>query len=218
MEAFTVYKQRLATFVYWPHVRPSASDMAAAGFYRKNNAPYPDRADCQECKLSLEGWLPTDGPLLLHSALSPECLFIRKQRERKVLGELPIPKLTHTQPAKLVYLEPPTQSKKMYDLSKQFSGWTLSKTVERVAAKTDPRRMQLEPRRPDMCTGKIVKPSDNKHDWCGNAEKELVIGSKREKEAQFTTEVSLDLEDDGWEKVESDADEEWTNVERDDLA
>ena len=92
MEFLAAYQQRLGTFVYWPHSHSSASDIAAAGFYRKHNAPYPDVADCRECGLWLDDWRPDDVPLSEHSRRSPDCPFITKQQKLQELVKLKISK------------------------------------------------------------------------------------------------------------------------------
>lgn len=96
MKSLAAYQQRLETFVYWPHSHPSASEMAAAGFYRKHNAPYPDNADCRECGITLNDWHPEDVPLAEHFRRKPDCRFIIKQQK---LQEFAKQKASQSRPA-----------------------------------------------------------------------------------------------------------------------
>ena len=66
------YEERLATFTNWPHNKPSAQDVAAAGFFHGQFGTRdcrPDTKDlsiCSECELEWCGWTADQDPLQQH--------------------------------------------------------------------------------------------------------------------------------------------------------
>ena len=81
------YAERLASFTSWPHVCPSASTVARAGFRREYDPtfPSPDLTVCSLCGLDPCDW-DSDGtptPFDFHATRSPECPFVRATQQRK---------------------------------------------------------------------------------------------------------------------------------------
>ncbi|KAK3171362.1 hypothetical protein OEA41_003446 [Lepraria neglecta] len=117
MESLAAYHQRLETFVYWPHSHPSASDMAAAGFYRKHNAPYPDNADFRECGITLNDSHPEDVPLVERFRRKPDCPFIIKQQKLQELVKQKAPQSRPAQLAQPLALKVPLKKRSFMDES-----------------------------------------------------------------------------------------------------
>lgn len=71
--------KRLKSLDKWPMVKPSASDMAEAGFYCPN-PDVPETVRCFSCFIELDGWEPTDNPWEEHKkralTLKPPCKFV----------------------------------------------------------------------------------------------------------------------------------------------
>ncbi|KAI9882107.1 MAG: hypothetical protein M1823_006147 [Watsoniomyces obsoletus] len=57
----------------WPHQKPSAEQLADAGFYYTPIRGFPDNVTCFMCKKSLDGWEPHDDPALEHLTHSRDC-------------------------------------------------------------------------------------------------------------------------------------------------
>lgn len=69
----TRYQLRLNTFSNWQLITPSASEMAAAGFYYTN---IMDRVICLHCHVTFQKWTEADKPYEIHSLVSPTCSFV----------------------------------------------------------------------------------------------------------------------------------------------
>ncbi|XP_025412328.1 baculoviral IAP repeat-containing protein 5-like [Sipha flava] len=70
---------RLKSLENWTMEKPSAEEMAEAGFYCPN-PDVPDVVKCFSCFIELDGWEPTDKPWNEHRkralTLNPPCKFI----------------------------------------------------------------------------------------------------------------------------------------------
>lgn len=70
---------RLKSLENWTMVKPSAEEMAKAGFYCPN-PDVPDTVKCFSCFIELDGWEPTDKPWEEHKkralTLNPPCRFM----------------------------------------------------------------------------------------------------------------------------------------------
>lgn len=70
---------RLKSLGNWTMVKPSAEEMAKAGFYCPN-PDIPDTVKCFSCFIELDGWEPSDNPWEEHRkraiSLNPPCKFI----------------------------------------------------------------------------------------------------------------------------------------------
>lgn len=82
--------KRLKSLEDWPMAKPSAQDMAEAGFYNPNpDAAGSDSVRCFSCFIELDGWEPTDNPWDEHKkralALNPPCKFIEIGKKEKDL-------------------------------------------------------------------------------------------------------------------------------------
>lgn len=65
--------KKAAAVSAWPHSRPSAEELAKAGFYF---APAPGQFDnvrCFLCCKNFDGWEPSDNPVVEHYNLAPHC-------------------------------------------------------------------------------------------------------------------------------------------------
>lgn len=89
--------KRIQSLNKWPMAKPSAKEMAEAGFYCPNPEKYPGTVKCFSCFIELDGWEPTDKPWEEHKkrafALNPPCEFIRigkKESEHSVKDYLNI--------------------------------------------------------------------------------------------------------------------------------
>ena len=80
------YAERLATFTSWPHVTPSASTVARAGFHWEFDPafPDPDLTVCSLCGLDPCEWQSDGDPFDFHAARSPECPFVRTTQQKKL--------------------------------------------------------------------------------------------------------------------------------------
>ncbi|XP_015373577.1 PREDICTED: baculoviral IAP repeat-containing protein 5-like [Diuraphis noxia] len=71
--------KRLKSLQNWTMAKPSAKEMAEAGFYCPN-PDIPDTVRCFSCFIELDGWEPTDKPWEEHKkralSLNPPCRFI----------------------------------------------------------------------------------------------------------------------------------------------
>ncbi|KAF0767555.1 baculoviral IAP repeat-containing protein 5-like [Aphis craccivora] len=71
--------KRLKSLQNWTMAKPSAEEMAEAGFYCPN-PDIPDTVRCFSCFIELDGWEPTDKPWEEHKkralSLNPPCRFI----------------------------------------------------------------------------------------------------------------------------------------------
>ncbi|XP_008102410.1 baculoviral IAP repeat-containing protein 5 isoform X1 [Anolis carolinensis] len=77
-------EHRAATFVDWPFVSDCACTperMAEAGFIHTPSENAPDVAQCFVCFKELEGWEPEDDPMEEHQRHSPNCAFLRLQKD-----------------------------------------------------------------------------------------------------------------------------------------
>ncbi|XP_022080426.1 baculoviral IAP repeat-containing protein 5-like [Acanthaster planci] len=77
---------RLASFKDWPfdeNCNCMPSKMAAAGFYHCPTAQEPDLVRCFMCFKELDGWEPTDDPMLEHKSHAPKCAFVNKKKDEK---------------------------------------------------------------------------------------------------------------------------------------
>ena len=63
---------RLWTFEQWPHNKPSARDMARAGFIFRGVCG-TDTVECVYCWNRMHSWHSTDDPILEHRRLAPGC-------------------------------------------------------------------------------------------------------------------------------------------------
>ena len=70
--------QRLRTFQNWPITKPTADELATAGFFYYNDQ---DRVQCAFCLGIIGQWEVTDNPIEEHARLLPQCEFI---------GEMPM--------------------------------------------------------------------------------------------------------------------------------
>ncbi|KAF6231920.1 hypothetical protein HO173_009757 [Letharia columbiana] len=79
------YAERLASFTSWPHVCPSASTVARAGFRREYDPtfPSPDLTVCSLCGLDPCDWYSDGSPFDFHATRSPECPFVRATQQKK---------------------------------------------------------------------------------------------------------------------------------------
>ncbi|KAF6240941.1 hypothetical protein HO173_000733 [Letharia columbiana] len=79
------YAERLASFTSWPHVCPSASTVARAGFHREYDPtfPSPDLTVCSLCGLDPCDWYSDGSPFDFHATRSPECPFVRATQQKK---------------------------------------------------------------------------------------------------------------------------------------
>ncbi|KAK9455147.1 hypothetical protein V1511DRAFT_335241 [Dipodascopsis uninucleata] len=59
----------------WPHVRPSVTKMARAGFVFDPSSDSPDNVTCFLCKKSMDGWNKADDPKQEHLDHSPDCAW-----------------------------------------------------------------------------------------------------------------------------------------------
>ncbi|KAF2721271.1 hypothetical protein K431DRAFT_294526 [Polychaeton citri CBS 116435] len=59
--------------VEWPHNTPTGVELARAGFYYRPAQDSTDNVQCFVCSVKLDGWEPTDSPLLEHIAHSSNC-------------------------------------------------------------------------------------------------------------------------------------------------
>ncbi|XP_043229691.1 baculoviral IAP repeat-containing protein 7-A-like [Amphibalanus amphitrite] len=66
---------RRRTFFGWPMLRPSAEELARAGFFYTGSA---DVAQCAFCWVSLGNWDPSDDPFEEHRRHSPLCSFLHR--------------------------------------------------------------------------------------------------------------------------------------------
>ncbi|KAJ3081591.1 hypothetical protein HK102_002244 [Quaeritorhiza haematococci] len=77
---------RIATFrSWWPYkdgsgFKCTAEQVARAGFCYKPSLDSPDMAECQFCRLALDGWEPEDDPREEHEKRSPNCTFFNPQK------------------------------------------------------------------------------------------------------------------------------------------
>ena len=78
------YAARLASFTSWPHIYPSASTVARAGFHREFDLTFssPDLTVCSLCGLDPCDW-DSDNPFDFHATRSPECPFVRATQQKK---------------------------------------------------------------------------------------------------------------------------------------
>lgn len=75
--AYSSTETRIATFDAWPLARTQTKkQLADAGFWYDEKA---DRTLCYCCGLGLEGWEPTDVPLLEHLKWASACAFVQRQ-------------------------------------------------------------------------------------------------------------------------------------------
>jgi len=105
----TTYDQRLATFTSWPHSRPSAEDMAAAGYSYAPSRSDGDLVVCSDCPSILADWKENDVPLEEHEANCPFILNHQQESSSKsssliqatdeVTISSPTPTATSTSPA-----------------------------------------------------------------------------------------------------------------------
>lgn len=70
---------RVTTFKNWIHLKPTRKSMAAAGFYfyPRTKSDDDDTAVCFQCGLGLDGWEPTDDPMIEHSKRRPDCPYVK---------------------------------------------------------------------------------------------------------------------------------------------
>ncbi|CAI6343135.1 unnamed protein product [Macrosiphum euphorbiae] len=70
---------RLNSLKNWPMIKPSAKEMAEAGFYCSNQDT-PDTVKCFSCFIELDGWEQTDQPWEEHRnrnlSSKPPCKFV----------------------------------------------------------------------------------------------------------------------------------------------
>ncbi|KAI5845743.1 hypothetical protein DFP73DRAFT_512235 [Morchella snyderi] len=57
----------------WPHDRPSAKTLAAAGLYYNPSEHHPDNVTCYLCAKDLDGWESDDDPRAEHVKHCPDC-------------------------------------------------------------------------------------------------------------------------------------------------
>lgn len=70
----SVDRARKYTFLNWPTITPSATQMATAGWWYTNIA---DRVICVHCDAMFHNWTENDNPYDIHRLKSPQCYFIR---------------------------------------------------------------------------------------------------------------------------------------------
>jgi len=71
-------ESRLKTFEQWPKdKRPSASQLAACGFYFTGSG---DKVACYYCGVQIIHWRINDNPWIEHALHSPKCAFVRLHR------------------------------------------------------------------------------------------------------------------------------------------
>lgn len=100
--------KRLQSLHKWPMAKPSAREMAEAGFYRPNPETCPGAVKCFSCFIELDGWEPADDPWEEHkkrsSALDTPCEFVKigkKESEHTVKDNLDILKSVMLRTAKV---------------------------------------------------------------------------------------------------------------------
>ena len=71
-------EKRLLTFRKWPHAKPSAKEMADAGFFYEGDR---DRVRCFWCYILLQDWETKDDPFEEHAKWSGKCPVFGKQEE-----------------------------------------------------------------------------------------------------------------------------------------
>src|SRR5271156_4976474 len=64
-----------STKLRWPHTKPSAEDLALAGFYYFPYEGADDNVCCFLCGKNMGGWEPTDDPLQEHLRGNKSCAF-----------------------------------------------------------------------------------------------------------------------------------------------
>lgn len=57
----------------WPHDRPAAKTLAAAGLYYNPSEDHPDNVTCYLCAKDLDGWESDDDPSAEHVKHCPDC-------------------------------------------------------------------------------------------------------------------------------------------------
>lgn len=70
----TVDRARKYTFLNWPTITPSATQMASAGWWYTNIA---DRVICIHCDVMFHNWTEHDNPYDVHRLKSPKCYFVQ---------------------------------------------------------------------------------------------------------------------------------------------
>ncbi|KAI5181445.1 hypothetical protein NEOKW01_1626 [Nematocida sp. AWRm80] len=70
---YNTVSQRLETFKEWRQERPGKEDLAYAGFIWEPSKKSSDAVVCVWCDKSLEGWDPTDVPMVEHYQHQPMC-------------------------------------------------------------------------------------------------------------------------------------------------
>ncbi|GMK57232.1 hypothetical protein CspeluHIS016_0400660 [Cutaneotrichosporon spelunceum] len=67
---------RVQTFGnWWPHAKPSALELARAGFICTPSKVSPDGTTCPLCKYEVVEWEEDDDPLAIHKRKEPDCPF-----------------------------------------------------------------------------------------------------------------------------------------------
>ncbi|KAH0605875.1 uncharacterized protein H6S33_004332 [Morchella sextelata] len=93
MSGMNIYSKRLNSFrpkrrpssastnkpppMKWPHDRPSAKTLAAAGLYYNPSEDHPDNVTCYLCAKDLDGWESDDDPSAEHVKHCPDCGWAR---------------------------------------------------------------------------------------------------------------------------------------------
>lgn len=77
------YQDRILTFIDWPHVTPSAAELAKAGMFFQgefldgNNRLIKDQVACYKCGGTLLKWKEADDPLKEHRKNYPNCCLTK---------------------------------------------------------------------------------------------------------------------------------------------
>lgn len=85
-QKMTDENERLKTFeILWPHSTPTALEMAKAGFYYLGIS---DKVRCAFCSVQIDHWDLRDTPMREHVKQFSNCLFIPRQKSKKLANLL----------------------------------------------------------------------------------------------------------------------------------
>jgi hypothetical protein len=62
----------------WPHIFPSAYEVASAGFFFIGTEGAPDAVCCPSCEIELDSWERSDEPIREHLSRNPRCGFAKR--------------------------------------------------------------------------------------------------------------------------------------------
>ena len=84
----SISTEYLTFFINWPHVSPSAEDLADAGFSHKPTIKEPDNVICQIYKTQLCDWQLEDNSRLEHYNRLRSCLRVALKTEVSLLEDI----------------------------------------------------------------------------------------------------------------------------------